>query len=109
MGSRAASSCKRRADGHGEGAEVDRLVGFVPDEQGDLERALPRSRQRGEHVGEHVLEQVPQPGMGHSQLDLGGSRGQDAEPLLPRPLDAGEPERRLPDPGLALQNERSRA
>ena len=100
---------QRRADGHGKGAEVDRLLRVVPQEQGDLERAPPRCRQLGQHVGERVLEQVSQPGMGDSELDLGGPGGEDAQPALPRRLDTGEPERRLPDPGLALQDERRRA
>ena len=100
---------QRRANGHRKGAEVDQLVCIVPDEQGDLERAPPRSRQLMQHAGQRVLEQVSQPGMSNSELDLGGSRGQDTQPALPRRLDPGEPERRLPDPRHSLQDERRRA
>ena len=95
-----------RADAHGERAEIDGLVRVVSKEQGDLECTSPRARQLADDLAERVLEQVSQAGMCNTQLHLGGTRRENAEPTLACGFDAGEPERRFPDPCLALQNQR---
>ena len=46
--------------------------------------------------------------MREAALGLGRPRREDAQSARARMLDAGEPERRLADPGLALEHERRR-
>jgi hypothetical protein len=76
------------------------------DEERDLERPPLRKREAGQHLVQHVLEQVAEPDVREALLRLGGPRLEDAEPHGPGMLDAVEPDRRLPDPGAALEHER---
>ena len=77
-------------------------------EERDFERAPPRRGQRRQQIVDDVLEEVPEPHVGEAALRLGRSCRQNAEPQRAGMLDAGQPERRLPDAGFALEHESSR-
>ena len=103
-----ADQLQRVAHRDRDGAGVDRIArGLVP-QSGYLERAPPRRQELGQRLLEDAFEQVAQPGVRERPLRLGGSRREDAQAPLARLLDCGEPERRLPDPRLAFQQERAR-
>ncbi len=91
-----------------DGAGVDRIARGIVPQSGDLERAPPRRQELGQRLLENGFEQVAQPGVRERPLRLGRSRREDAQAPLARLLDCGEPERRLPDPRLAFQQERAR-
>ena len=103
---RRASSCSALRVAIPSARAIDRVVGRLLEEERDLERTPPRRRQRGQDVVEDVLEQIAEPGVSEAALGFGRSRRQHAKPRVARMLDPGEPERRLPDPGLALEHER---
>ena len=96
------------ANGDAECAGVDRPPGRVLDEEDDLERPPPRRRQGRQHLVEDAVEQVAEPGVRERALRLGGPRREHAQPAPARVLDRRAPERRLPDPGLALERDRNR-
>ena len=54
------------------------------------------------------LEQISEPGVGQLPLGLGGPRLEHPDPALPGRLDRAPPQRRLADPGLTLEQHRSR-
>ena len=86
-------------------ARIHRICGRLFEEKRHLERAPPGRRQRGQDVVEDVLEEIAEPDVGEAALGLGRSRREDAQSTRARMLDAGQPERRLPDPRIALQHE----
>ena len=96
---------QRATDGHGQRSEVDRRARLLAEQQRGLERTPTGRFELVDHFPEYVFEQVSQPGVFDPQLDLGGARRQDAKPAVSRSLDTGEPDRRLPDPRLALQDQ----
>ena len=81
---------------------VDAVPRCLLDQQRDLERLAPGRRQGRQHLVEHAVEQVAEAGVGERPLRLGGPRREHAPPAAARLLDGGAPERRLPDPGIAL-------
>jgi len=92
---------------HGNRAAIDGVIWGLLSEQRDLERAPPRRRQRRQHAVEDVLEQVAEPHVSETALRLRRTRRNHAHPLRPCVLHACFPQRRLPDPRLALEHERS--
>ena len=92
---------------HRERAVVDRIVGGVLSEQRDFERAPPRRRQQRQDVVEDTVEQVAEPDVGKLALRLRRPGREDTKPLRARIVDRRQPERRLPDPRLAFEDERS--
>ena len=102
-----AQCLEHAADRHAQCAAIDRLIRRVLDEQGNLERMSPRRRERRQHVVDGALEQISQPRVSEAVLGLGRSRREDAQSSRPRMLDAGKPDRRLPNAGLALEHERA--
>jgi hypothetical protein len=88
---------------------VDTGLRCILDQQGDLERPAPRRRQGRQHLVERTVEQVAEAGVGKRALRLGGPGREHTRPAAARLLDRGAPERRLPDPGIALQSDRDRA
>ena len=101
-------SCNDVAHRDRDGARIDRIASGLVPESGDLERAPPRRQQLGQRLLEDAFEEVTKPGVRERPLRLGRSRREDAQAPLARLLDRGEPERRLPDPRLAFQQERAR-
>ena len=69
-----------------------------------LRRGEPRERAFAD-----VLEQVGQPGERELRLGAARARGEDAQASASRRLDRSLPERRLPDPRLAFEDEDGRA
>ena len=78
---------------------------ILPEQQRGLERATTRGCQ----LGQHFRRARPRAGLparilnSRARPPRAAKRGREAP--LPRRLDAGEPERRLPDPRLALQDQ----
>ena len=91
-----------------ERARIDPIVGRLLEEERDLERAPPRSGKRGQDVVENVLEQIAEAQVREPALGLRRPRREDAHPPRVGVLDAGKPERRLPDAGLTLEHEPGR-
>ena len=87
---------------------IDRVFVRLVAEERDLERTPPRCRERGQYVVEDVVEEIPKADVREPALGLGRSRREDTHTPRTRVLDAGEPERRLPDTRFALEHERSR-
>jgi hypothetical protein len=95
---------QRAPDSDAERARI-RAIGGILDEERHLERAAPRRRQRRQHALERVLEEVAEARVGKTSLHLRWLRQEDAESPRTRGVDARTPERRLPDPRLALEHE----
>jgi hypothetical protein len=95
---------QRAPDGHAECARI-RAIGGILDEERHFERAAPRRRQRRQHTLERVLEEVAEAGVGKASLHLRRLRQENPESPRARGVDARTPERRLPDPRLALEQE----
>ena len=93
----------------GERARVRRRIAVLVEQQRGLERPPPRRRELGQHLRRAIREEVAERRVGEPLLGLRGSGAEHAERPLPGGLDAGRPERRLADPGLAFEDERSRA
>ena len=100
---------KRVANSNTKSPRIHRRPGCILEEQRDLERPTLRRRQCGQDVCKHLVEQVAQAGVGESALGLGRPRGEHAQPPPARGFDGGGPERRFPDPGLALQRDCDRS
>lgn len=79
--------------------------GRLLEQQGDRERPPARRREGREDVAGHTIEQIRERGERGRRLGRGRARGSDAEPPLPRSLDAEAPHRRLSDPGLTFDDE----
>ena len=78
----------------------------VAEQQRALERpALDRGQGR-EHLVDDVSEEIGQPGVREARLRLGRPAREHAVPRCGRVLDAGEPDRGLPDPRLAVERDR---
>ena len=90
-----------------QGTWVDRTTGCVLDEECDLERPTAGGRQSGQDVVESAFEQIAQTGVSECALRLGRPRREDAQPPPTRGVYNLAPERRLADPGLALQRDRA--
>ena len=91
------------------GNAANRLAGLRFDaRQGDLQRATLRTRELAEQV-EVLAEQVEQTGEGELGLGLDRLRGEDRVTARQRTCANLRPDRRLADPGLALEHERRRA
>jgi hypothetical protein len=88
-------------------AMVDRITRRLFEEQRSLKRTAPRRRKAIQDVVEDVLEQISQSRVSETMLSLGRSRRQYAQSARARTLDAREPERRLADTRLSLEDERS--
>ena len=91
--------------GYGHRSTIDRTTRNRLEEQGNFECVPPRRGKRREHLVENVLEEIAQTDMGEATFVLGRSRRQDAQATRARQLHPGQPERRLPDPGLAREHE----
>jgi hypothetical protein len=96
------------AYGRRERARVGGLVRRVIPQQRDLERPSPRRGQLADHPVEDSIEQIPEPDVREPPLGLGRPCRQHDPPAPARRRDSREPHRRLPDPGLALENQRHR-
>jgi hypothetical protein len=72
----------------------------------ELQRAPPRRRQRGQHVVDRAFEEIAERDVREVMLGLGGPGDENLQPLGTRVLNAREPQRRLPDAGLSLEDER---
>ena len=95
-------------DGEPERACVDRaLVGAVEEERRP-ERAPPRRRQRRLRLDQCVLQQIAEAGVGERALGLDGPCGEHPPSASRRVLERREQQRRLADPSLALDHQRSR-
>ena len=92
---------------HAERTRVDRATSRILDEECDLERPAPRGAQSGQDVVESVFEQIAETGVSECALRLGRPRREDAQPPPARGFDDLAPERRLADPGFALQRNRA--
>ena len=91
------------------GNAANRLAGLRFDaRQCDLQRATLRTRELAEQV-EVLAEQVEQTGEGELGLGLDRLRGEDRVTACQRTRSNLRPDRRLADPGLALEHERRRA
>src|SRR4051794_32288276 len=77
-------------------------------QQRGLECTPPRSRERSKAF-ERRIEEIPERGEGKVALRFGRPRQKHLPAVLPRRVHAGLPKRRLADPGLALEHERSGA
>ena len=99
----------RAADRDTERALVDRPPVGVLDEQRHFESAAPRRGQRRQHLVEDPVEKIAEARVGHRPLRLGGARNEYPQAAFACLIDRGPPQRRLADPGLALQRERHRA
>ena len=86
---------------------VDRTTRRVLDEERDLERPAPGGGQGRQDVDESAFEQIAEAGVSECALRLGRPRREDAQPPPARGFDSLAPERRLADPGLALQRDRA--
>ena len=98
----------RAANGDPDRPRIHPLTRVLLAQERDLERTAPRRRQPGQDFVEHVLEQIAEAHVREPALGLGRSRHEDAQPRRTRVVDTGPPERRLPDPRLALEHERGR-
>ena len=85
---------------------VVRRGAVAVEQQRGLERPSARRRELRQQLGRAVSEQVAQACVRQTLLDLGGPGREHAQTSRPRRLDAGQPERRLADPRLAVQHER---
>ncbi len=70
---------------------------------------MPSGWQRGQDVVQDALEEIAEAGEGEVVLGLDRLTGDETQPSLAGQLHTFEPERRLPDPGLAFEDERSRS
>jgi hypothetical protein len=77
----------------------------VASEHHDLEGTPSRWRERRQDVVECFLEQIAEPYVSERLLRLSGARRQNAQALRARVFDPGKPERRLPDPRIAVEHE----
>ena len=88
---------------------IDGFARHLLPEQRDLERAPPRCQKCSQHVVDNPLEEISQPHVSEAALRLGRPRRKDRQSAYARVLDGCSPERRLSDPGFALQHESSGA
>ena len=84
-----------------------RSGGFRPHER-DLEGSTLGGRHADGHRLEHVLEEIPERGVGERGLRLDRARGEHDDASVSRVVDGLGPQRRLPDPGLTLQEQPAR-
>ena len=80
----------------------------LAEQQRGLERPPLDRRQLGQDVAGGVAEEVGQPREREAGLGLRGPGGQDPVAAGGGSLDAGQPQRRLADPGLARQHDGAR-
>ena len=97
---------ERGAERRGHGALVRRSP-LLAQEQGGLERPPLDRRQLGEDVVDDAPEEVAQAGVREPGLGLGRPAREDAVAARPRGVDPCEPERRLADPRLAVEEQRA--
>ena len=91
-------------------AERARIRGVASlEEKRYLESAAPRRGQHRENLFQDALEEVAEPGVREPSLRFGRPREEDAEAKFTCGFDARKPERRLPDPRLALEHHRRRS
>lgn len=84
---------------------INRIVCGLLAQERNLERTAPRRRDQRRDVRVGLLEQVAQPDVGEAPLGLHRSRRNHQQASLACGCDRREPERRLPDPRLALDHE----
>src|SRR5207253_3860726 len=70
----------------------------------DFERAPARARQRRQDVVERIFEEIAEPDVSDTTLNLGRPRSQHEPSSVTRRCPRREPKRRLPDPRLALKH-----
>ena len=80
----------------------------LSEKQCSLERPPLNGWQLRQDSVDDVSEKVGETPVREAGLRLRGSRGENAEAALDRCVSAGQPERRLPDPGLARQDDGAR-
>jgi hypothetical protein len=103
-----AQQAEHIAYGHGKRTTVGGFVRGLVTQERDLQRTPARRGQLTDHHVEDGVEQVAEPCVGEPALGLGRTRGEHGQPTPARRRDSGEPQRRLPDPGLALEHQRRR-
>src|SRR3954469_16337780 len=102
---RLAETVQHVAHRHGERAAIDGITRRLRSKQRDLERAPPRRRQRSQHVVADILEQISQPHVRQASLGLRRPRRKHEKASLACARDGRQPDRRFPDPRLALEYE----
>jgi len=98
---------QQRLDRDPERAEVGRLGGRLVQEERDAQRPPLRRRQLA-HLVPELTEQIAERSEGQLRLRLGRPRRYHPQPAPARKLDSGTPQRRLADPGVALEEQRPR-
>ena len=93
---------------HDKRSVVDGLVRFLLAQERDLQCPPPRRQQLGQDVIEDVIEEIAQPDVGETPLRLRRPRREHDQVKPARGRDSREPERRFPNPRLALKHEARR-
>jgi hypothetical protein len=77
----------------------------VAEEQRCFECTPLDRRQLGQDIGGHTAEEVRQPRVRELRLGLSGAAGEESVAAFDSGVDPGQPERRLADPRLAVQQD----
>jgi hypothetical protein len=96
------------ADSHDKGTLVDGLVRSVLAQKCDLESSTSWRQQFGQDVIEDVIEEIAKPDVGETAFGLRRPCREHRQATLAGACDSREPERRFPNPSLALKHERRR-
>ena len=96
---------QERRRGNRQRALVRQLPGRRGPQEGDLDRMPLDGGQHREIRVRDLGEQVRQAAEREPALRFGGSGAQDPDPVSPCTFDGGAPDRGLPDPGLAVDDE----
>ena len=94
---------QRSQESGGHGAVIGADLRLPKQERG-LECPLLHRRQLGQDISGCITEEIGQPRERESSFGLRGSSGHDSIATVRGRLDAGQPQGRLADPGLARQH-----
>jgi hypothetical protein len=89
----------------GERALIDAIALRVGSQHYHLEGTPSRRCERGQRIVERGVEEVAEPYVSERSLRLSRARRENSQAPRARMLDGGKPERRLPDPRIAVEHE----